>query len=525
MSPRTLAIGIAVILFIVLAAGAVALKYGLGAASPASRAGAASASSAFLSPASASTLSANAPELPQTETVSVAGDIAASAGMWDEAQVTNRFWHRAQELAWQNKPVDFVDAKGRPQGSDAFARGSFGTGGRIRIDLPAGLNDIYVHASSGRASVHARESGQGPVLILDNGRRLSAIADADIEGSTVRTLGSQPVLHARASGGFLVRFPPYEGKGTLLLQQTDRGNKPGTLEIFKTDPQLPPLAQPATLPAAARRVLEITANTVADRRPERSRIEGEWKRTWLDAKSAPQSRCSDLGPGQCRGLTLLGDRHKLPAALKRAAVVTYFRIDGTWSSTGGKLPGLGNTGDTEPGNKTCLGDTCYPDAGWGGRRANGLRWHARGLFTGAGEDGAPGWGTYLYALNVDAGHHGKHLPAAEPLPRGEVVAAVQYISVNDVGADNGELGLWLCRPAGCTPMYWRDDIRYRTVDSDLALINEMDIAVYCGGMSCQMKPGTRFDYDFHSAAVFDGMPDLDAVAQRVSVLARTAPPR
>ncbi|MHB9880606.1 hypothetical protein ACSMXM_13245 [Pacificimonas sp. ICDLI1SI03] len=521
-------------MFLALAAGAVLLKKkpdmvaDLGApvatAYAAASSAASSASSASATVPASAQATTMAAELPTGATVSLDTLDAAGAGEWVESQVTHRYWNRAQKLSWQQKPIDYVDADGTPQGPRPFAEGSFSTSGPVRLKLPEGLRDIYVVTSKGRITVKTRETGEGPVLVLADGRRLDALADADINFTTVKRLGDRDSMKAEGDSGFLIRFPAHSGPATLELQRVEGSNKSGTLKVYQASPRAPKMAFPSELPAARAQILRVAAGDVRRSVPERQQLQGEWLATWLDRESAPQKRCNETDIG-CSGLVLMQDRQALPQSLDRAAMVTYFRIGGVWSDTGGKMPGLGNSGDTTKGPRTCIGDSCYGDAGWGGRKANGLRWHARGLFTGSGGTGSLGWGTYLYSLNVNAGPYGKHLAAAEPLPPGEVVATVQYIDVNDVGSDNGILGQWLCRASGCTPMIWRDDIRYRNVDAPEALVNEMDLVIYCGGMQCNMRSGQRFEYDFHSAAVFDGMPDLRKVADRVSRLASTVPSR
>ena len=394
----------------------------------------------------------------------------AEARSWTESGATRDYWNRKLRYRWANEPADWIDASGTPQGNRPVATGKE-SGGTLDMTIPTGVTDLFVRGVEGWGWFDSRESDRPPTL-----DGVPVVADTTLNSSTYKNAGSSKRLGVKSDGerAFLIRLPSDRG-GTLALSVDKKGSGRLSVEAFVPSPQV----ERPTIPDLARGRLIETFAPKAARAPHRTTsLPGGAVR--IDVAN------DDLVAGE---RTIIRRREVLPP-LGAATLVDYVRVGGTTPRTGGKLFGLTNTRGSLPvgEQEIVIGGEEYDKAGWGGRKANGLAWSARGLFL---PDFAGGTYAYSWGRTRQKKRHGAHIPMIDPLPKGELVARVQYVAMNTPGQADGVLAQWLVTPDQVLPSLWRDNMEWRKVDHPAALINEVDLGWYIGGNVGGGRPRAR----------------------------------
>lgn len=432
---------------------------------------------------------------------------AAGPPKWHE-DATRFYLNRELHIPWKNSQGDFVDADGRPQGSDPFATARLrdtDSEQRVVFDVTRLVRehgaDFRVHGPPATFASRESESG-GPVLrVTRNGqtRELAAAADTTMDPSTVRSLGKQKILKTRPA--LMVRFDqpadPAIAKAELVLTSLKQFGS-GELKVFRpvTDAAVGAVETPPALAASARGApARVLANwTGRDfKEIKNTVVEGDVATAWFEGARN----------------TATSQFFHMPEPREEAYLTVVMRIHPDWDAPGGKLPGFSNTG-AQPQAEPCVVDgKSYPNGGWGGRQANACRWSARTGFWGARDDHV-GLGTYFYALKPnDVNGIADYFTI--PVPKGRWVAYVQRVKLNTPGRADGELSYWLVadgRARGGKPVQHRENIIWRDVDVPQSRIQTVWANVFCGGRDCGPKPWPRYTMSMKRLTVTDRLPDL-----------------
>lgn len=501
--PRLLPAAIAAVLFIGVAAGAIALTDAAGLTHSSHLSRAPELALALL-PDSQPTAAypADAPSLPP---------LTAPIGGWTES-ASREFYDSSLQLKWRHMLGDWRDTAGDPQGLRPFATASVPAGGRTAtLDVTTFVQlygaDFFIRPSNGESTVASREGADGPSLeVVKRGetRTLTATADVALDPSTFRSQGEQPAM--RTSGPMLIRFAqgahPSVTRATLTLTLAGGARAPVEFALFRPDAG-GDVAMPAFRRAGPGDTIARWTGRDLARHPDwransgHARVDGDIVTAWIPR--------DDLS-----ALSLIEPVHGGEAAF--ATVVMRFAPD--WSPPiGGKMPGLANTGQGRPAVDG-LGAS-----GWGGRQANGLRWSARTGYTGTDAKSATARGqvalsSYFYAVKPP-GIWGTIVPWSRPAPKGRWFAYTQYVKLNAAGTEDGALGYWL----DGTPVMYRDGIAWRSRGGRESEINEFWFDVYCGGTNCGPAPRSHDNaLQIASVTITRAPPDFSDVQREVDRL-------
>lgn len=469
----------------------------------------------------------------------------AEGPVWQE-NATRLMRDYDRNLPWANTMGDWVDTAGKPLGAAAFARSDLITGKgekQVKVDVTEYVRrhgaDFRLNSVTGFFALHSREADTGvPELRVTRGgstRTLNAVADTALTVASVKPASGQKILNTRY--GVLMRFDqgadPSITRAELVLTSLKRHGKGGAqLLVFR------PVAldKPATVTPGAtyqgKRPDKLSthknvAAVLTPGKPESAHA-GRPARTIVqvkgsDLKPRPNSRIEgDVYTGWFEGdkKTAAGQVIKVPGAPTEAYLTVLIKLHDDWKATGGKLPGLSNTGLGAPYGEGCMvGDKKVERGGWGGRGANGCRWSARTNFR-LTESGVTGAGTYFYALRP-SNINGVIDYWSKPLPRGRWFAYVQYVRLNDPGKENGEIAYWLVdrqTAPGGDRVQAAGGITFRSIDTPQSAINELWADVYCGGHNCGPIPWPRYSMSLKRLTVTDALPDLAALQAEVDRL-------
>lgn len=415
-----------------------------------------------------------------------------SPGTWRE-NANRLYFDSVTKLAWRNELGDYYPT---PLGS-AFVPDIAGKQ-RIRIAVPA-VNDFYLKTDNNKFAFYVSSEGaaaDAPALVV-NGRTIyRATRDTDMSVSSIRPHASLTEL--RDQYGILMAFDGYRPRaGDRVELQLTSFKHYGDHRVTAYTPRVE-----YTLPT----IPDVVRDSTVVRNFDASEISSRPNVTIANGVAA----ASISG----RSLAWLNDKIALPPA-NEYYMTTVMKLGANWPDAGGKLPGLGNSGQATNRlnfERIINGINCN-NAGWGGRTANGCRWSARTGWSGRSQDEI-GLSTYFYAYEPKKSHGiGEAWPM--PAPTGKWFAIIQRVRVNRVGEADGLMSYWLCLDSGCFPQYHRDDLVWRTADLPEALVSEMWVDVYCGGTNCgSTNLPVTYTY-FKRATATRGLPDTDAIAAEV----------
>jgi len=423
-------------------------------------------------------------------------------------------------IPWRVAGPEWLDADGTPQGQRAFATHHIAQGEDRRV-LRIAVTDLVRAWLEGRQPnagfllretshpvmvFHSREVAQPelrPQLLIasKDGRRryIEAAADASIDCSTYRGLGSGPALQFAHGNDLALRFDLGPAGATQTLQSAElilvrvdasRVTSPIAIGVFA-------LRQPYS------RDTTVRADGIARGYPGDQGIEGHPAvlfadamegsapdRRWRHGQEAP-TRMVATDPANAfvplRGKALrvtIPRREQLGLDLRyrfrdhqasepeEIYFRYYLRLAPDWlaASDGGKLPGLAGT---------------YGRAGWGGRPWDGnAGWSLRGGFS----KGVPAahpkarqvmLSTYAYHAGAKSSY-GEGLPwvdgdLAGLVATGRWVCIEQHLRINAPGREDGFLEVWV---DGRLALH-RADLRLR--DRADIRIEEVWMNVFHGG--------------------------------------------
>ena len=344
-----------------------------------------------------------------------AGDVTAQ---WSgDASRVN--YNDALQLQWERSLGDWQDAAGVRWGNAPIATSArLSAVGQVRMEIP--VNDVRILFTATMPAIGEIRCGDTAPLV-----------QARIDPSTVRSWNRQIPSTQRV---MLVRCAR---PGTLTLDVTKvfSGSLGGQFKVYRNDPRQRAISG-AGLPSATGAAADVVLNLRA------AGWRGSLNRTPIEKVLGNGMMLATVPTG---GATGASSHYAIPAA-KRAELMFaryVMRIGNDWpATTGGKYPGLANTGSTVKSGGI---------AGWGGRMADGIHWSARTMRANPPEgpwtSGYQGWGTYVYRMNYET-LNGDTRWSARPLPKGEFVVIDQMVKLNGVNADgttraDGEVAYWL----------------------------------------------------------------------------------
>ena len=414
----------------------------------------------------------------------------ASIPLYDGADgATCHYFNQAGRIKWRQRGGDWRDARGEQRGAAADAVATVAaTNASRRIDwdvtalVRAWLagevdNDGVAIAAAARgprgiAIFHTRESeeqGARPRLTLEwsGGARhvIAPSADVHLDCSTVRGLGREPRAKVGDDTPLLLRFElPARApaaplrRATLSLTTTSRQSGDAALAVYRLD--APHQSAPGTPQFGLAQA--YVRDEGIDKHPDVLMAETfeslAWPLDWTHARPdfgfrtvahdaalafeplAGKALRVAIPRGGNTGLDLsYGFKDKTGEEPEEIYFRYYLRLAADFVPVvdGGKLPGVAGT---------------YGRAGWGGRRWDGQGgWSMRGGFARAASPDNPvaGFvpvGTYAYHAGSDD-LWGDHWPwdigLRGLLRRNRWYCIEQYFRVNRVGADDGELKVWV----------------------------------------------------------------------------------
>lgn len=417
---------------------------------------------------------------------------------WTEA-ATRIYYNKDLRQRWRR---EMGDATTSTIGTIVVAKSALPSA-TLRVAVTG--NDFLLRSVAGPGNdFHSRQSDNTsarPVLIVNGSARYSATRDTYLSTSTVVPLGSAAIL--RSSYTMLVAFDSYTPRpgDTAQLQLTLAAKSRGEQAIAVHKPHIQADYPDITAVGDGRVIAEFTG---AAFKPSST------------TKIANGVATGSMGG---KSLTALNQIFRIPPG-KEYFLTVVMKLGSDWPTTGGKLPGLANTGMgvNSAGTPMIVNGTNCGRAGWGGRVANGCRWSAR---TGwAGREGTQiGAATYYYAENTSS-QSGRMEPMPSTIEAGRWFAYVQRVKLNDVGESNGRLSYWMCGTLQCLPQYDRNDIRWRSTGLVQSEISEIWANAYCGGTSCGPAPYPSASASIKRLTVTAGLPDLAALLAEVKLLNR-----
>lgn len=325
----------------------------------------------------------------------------------------------ALQLQWERSLGDWLDAGGQRWGTLPLAiSGALKTVGTVQVESP--VTDLRLVFKGAMPAVGAVRCGDALPLL-----------EARMDPSTLRAWDR--VLPSTRRVILLRCARP--GTINIDVAKIFSGSVGGRFEVYRNDPRLRPVDGTGLPPPDG-----TASDVVIDLRP------AGWRSSLLRTPvTGVQGNGMLLVTVPTGGATGASIQYPIPAARRTETMFArmVMRIAYDWpATTGGKYPGLANTGSAVSSGGI---------AGWGGRKADGLRWSARtnranpveGPWTASHQ----GWGTYVYRLNYES-LNGDVRWSTRPLPKGEFVVIDQMVRLNGVNADgtpraDGEVAYWL----------------------------------------------------------------------------------
>ncbi len=456
-----------------------------------------------------------------------AGAAAASAGTPTTYGFTDRqdgisssFFDVGLLIPWDGGQPAWSDAEGRAGGSTPFASDVADARDRRRVrrleitrlalswwsgQRPHHGLILRLHSGSGVDFISRESSDPAlrPQLRLEwadgNVRFVEPVADATLDRSTYRGLGTDRQLSARGHTWVALRFdmtalqaasPSQPTLVELVLVRASEAHGAYRLDLFELRPPFGG-AVPLRADGVARR---YTADAGIGNDPdvlfadsfESRHLDGRWKQGAPAAFDIIDRDASNgfrpvagralrivIRRGQQLGLDL---RYRFRDQLGSEPVEVYFRyylrLAQSWfrAAEGGKLPGLAGT---------------YGQAGWGGRPWHGHKgWSLRGSYGTPPPLGHPAHGRLLlgtYAYHSRSTGYGEGFGWLGSAMAGLIepdrwYCIEQRVRLNTPGNDDGVLQVWI----DGRPVLSRVDLRLRDVDR--LRIEEVWMNFFHGGM-------------------------------------------
>lgn len=437
-------------------------------------------------------------------------DIADRLRLYEGEGGTTCTHFLADILPWQRSLGDWLDAKGKLHGEEAFDTASVTAIGAVwdvtglvrkwvAKDQARGIFFLRSVGGTAYAAFNSRENrspGNWPMLVLEyaDGKQENRkpAADTNLNCSTYRAIGSIDPLTVSAQENVLVEFElpkNIEGRkltrARLLMSNAKGQPSPLRVGVFNTALPVFPADTPRQGIAAA-----FDGDRGIEKHPDVVFASGfdeglMWKSKWANASGeidvvsdaaslrfVPLSGAAlriNLKKGSNYGSDVKFNTKVLGKEPDELYFRYYLRLADDWNPTleGGKMPGMAGT---------------YNSAGWGGRRSDGTNgWSMRGGFLRIFEGDHPMAGltqlsTYAYyaGMNGDYGEHWSWPGAL--LARNRWYCIEQRVKLNSPSASDGKLQVWL----DGSLIVERSNIRYRSVDR--LHIEDVWINVYHGGM-------------------------------------------
>ena len=389
---------------------------------------------------------------------------------WTES-ATRLEYNGALDLTWSRSLGDWV---GPPLGTSTIVPDL----DRVQtVRFPVTGTDLALVRSGGTNvifnSSEAIDPALRPVLIVNDSRQCAATRDTTLYASTVVPRGADPIL--QTSGTILIAFDDcgVEPGDSLKLQLTTTASQFGAQTVVAYRPDPNPHRPPSPVAADG-----TEADVVM-------RISGDAWRTAAMPGTFLTDRNTILADGSLWAIVPTGSDtatnayYSIPAAVRAERMFLRYTMTVAtdwWTDTGGKWPGLTNTGQ---------GDRRAVKAGWGGRQADGTQWSARlqrqvhgaDPFAASHINVQP----YMYrvnrvTLNGDSG------PSSGVFRKGQTVTVDQMVEMNSIDANgnaiaDGRHAIWIdgvC-VSSLTGIVWR------TNASPASLQSEVWLDTYEGG--------------------------------------------
>ena len=339
---------------------------------------------------------------------------------------------------------------------------------KVRFQVK-GRDIMLVRSGGANTLFNSREAvdpATRPVLIVNGVTRCGATRDTSLNVSTYLPLGSQPTL--ATAGPILIAFDQcaVAPGDKLMLELTTTAIQYGTQTLTAYAPWPHPV-RPASPVAADGTAADIVM-----------KISGaSWKARaaegWLGDRNqvAPDGTLRAFVP--TGGDTASTIFYAIPAAVRTKRMFLRYTMTVAadwWTDTGGKWPGLANTGTA---------DRRATRAGWGGRLANGTNWSARLERQVHGADPyAAGWinvRPYVYRVNRES-VNGDSAPSTGVFAKNVPVTIDEMVQLNSIAPDgtpvtDGITAVWVngrCVSV-MTGIIWRTTANADTLPSEIWL--------------------------------------------------------
>lgn len=315
-----------------------------------------------------------------------------------------------------------------------------------------------------------------PALIVNGTTRCQATRDTGLNASTALPLGAQTTL--QTTGPILIAFDScvVSPSDELTLELTTTATQFGTQTLTAFAPKPSPVYPVAPTVASA-----LTSDILM-------KISGaDWKNKaalfWMADRNVIMADKSLWAFVPTGGDTATGAIYLIPKALRAEKMFLRFTMtvaSDWWTDTGGKWPGLTNTGQAE--NRAV-------QAGWGGVVADGTSWSARLQRQVHGADPfAAGWlnvQPYVYRVNR-VSVNGDSANSAGVFQKNVPVTIDQMVQLNTIAADgtpnaDGQVAVWV--NGKCVSRF--TGIIFRTTANANTLPSEIWLDTYEGGTGIQ----------------------------------------
>lgn len=420
---------------------------------------------------------------------------------WTE-DASRNYYNAALRLGWKQELGSWTDAADTPQGDQPFASVSLADKNAetvVEWDVTELVQkygaDFLIRRTGGtNAKFHSREatSGQPQLIVTKRGKTvvLPSLADTHLAASTHQSQGASVALSS--SSTMLLRFDAGADAGiskAVLKMTSYEQYGQQTLEIYRPD-ATPKFPQPLPVEYGTDDdvVLRVTG--------------ADWKQSDMGGFRSDRMKINADGSltvsvptGSDTGSTL---GYAIPRTSRQSAMFarTIMKVHKDWTATtGGKFPGLSNTGMADNRANRC---------GWGGRLADGTCWSARTNRSGV-VPGTPfadthlALGDYIYRVN-HATFNGDGKPFALPIEKEKIFVLDQMVKLNSIDPDgtannDGEVAYWLngVLVNRFTGIVFRDNTSVDTLPSEYWL------DVYVGGTG--YKAPSPHSVTFYEAAV------------------------
>lgn len=395
-----------------------------------------SATTTAAAPAAAATTVAPATTT-AVQTAAIAQPPIAIGTSWTESATRDEF-NGAFGLQWSRQLGDLLSV---PLGTATIL--DVDRVQTIRIPVSGTGTEFAITTTGGSAEFASREAADAatrPALIVNGTTRCAATRDTWLSASTSQPLGARTTLGTL--GTILLGFDgcPVRTGDALQIELTSTDQQFGgtaTLTVMRPDAHL---VQP-TAPVAA-------TGTAAD---VVLRIEGDaWRTAALSGSfladrntvSADGSLSAFIPTGGDTGTAAI---YTIPVAARTGRMFLRYTLNVAadwWTDTGGKWPGITNTGQ---------GDRRSAQAGWGGRLADGTQWSARlerqvhgaDPFAASYVNVRP----YVYRVNRQT-VNGDSAATTGVFAKGTPVTIDEMVELNSIGADgkpvaDGRVAIWV----------------------------------------------------------------------------------